>query len=847
MSLSRNLHSKVLIIIFIATISVFSALPASGKVQPEPVSSTESGGPLTFLPAVFAPYDGYHYISPTGDDGNTGRSPADPWATFDRAWTDLQPGDTLFLLDGIYYQSIEPDVRDGLPGSPITVRALNDGQAIIDGQNARVPVKLGPWVGWNRDYYVIEGIVARNSIDSVYEINGNHNILRRVSGYNANNDTNSHVFTLTGKYTLLEDCIASGTGRKMAFTWGGQYNTIRGCFTNWQQFDARDFDGEWPWGEDLELYNSSDSIIENSISYGTAPKTAVSVLGNINSANGDAPYSRNNQILGVMSIRNGAFEDGSIQEWPTTRPQPTDAEVISKYKEWAGWRLGFGVILWGANAEVSNTQFQDIFAWGNAGLGFDEVHPSALSTNMSINRATIVGNGLDAPWSDGGIGSNVQMDRLSHYSIANSRIGGTSYQGEGARLQHRYVEGVLMDGSNGQNAQSLWPWPMQDRILTELGIDVTGEITAILQDNGVATGASLPAPTISPPPIAGNVISGDGVPAYLGPIQVDMSTSVSGATIRYTTDGTDPTSGSTPYSGPFMVNSSTVVKAKVFQNGNASHARSVYIRIDNGRPNNPPVVNAALLPFVYPTAEIMWPTNEIALYGSATDATLPNAAHGLTTNWSVAAGPGGATFADPNAPRTTVTFAQPGNYTLRLTADDGVTQAHADVAVNVLPDGGYTTTLPGRIEAENFRGGGEGVGYHDFTWGNFGGVYREESVDLMIAYNEWTGYSVTDMEPGEWIAYNTSVAQTGEYDLTIRLTGAIAGGVFHVELDGANISGPITVPYTSDGLRAYASIVRRTPVLSAGAHTLRIVIDQSAPGQNKLFAAINFLQFDLAN
>ena len=83
------------------------------------------------------------YISPSGNDNNAGTSESAPWATFNRAWQDLFPGDTLILLDGVYYQSLNPNRRNGLPGSPITIRAKNDGQAIIDGQNQRVPVKLG--------------------------------------------------------------------------------------------------------------------------------------------------------------------------------------------------------------------------------------------------------------------------------------------------------------------------------------------------------------------------------------------------------------------------------------------------------------------------------------------------------------------------------------------------------------------------------------------------------------------------------------------------------------------------------------------------------------------------------
>ena len=49
-------------------------------------------------------------------------------------------------------------------------------------------------------------------------------------------------------------------------------------------------------------------------------------------------------------------------------------------------------------------------------------------------------------------------------------------------------------------------------------------------------------------------------------------------------------------------------------------------------------------------------------------------------------------------------------------------------------------TIPGRIEAEDYKFGGEGVGYHDTTAGNTGGDYRSDDVD--IAGLRGGGYNV---------------------------------------------------------------------------------------------------------
>ncbi len=58
--------------------------------------------------------------------------------------------------------------------------------------------------------------------------------------------------------------------------------------------------------------------------------------------------------------------------------------------------------------------------------------------------------------------------------------------------------------------------------------------------------------------------------------------------------------------------------------------------------------------------------------------------------------------------------------------------------------------LPGRIEAEDYDAGGEGVAYHDTTPGNEGGVYRLDDVDIEPLTGS-KGYNVGWIRPGEWL------------------------------------------------------------------------------------------------
>jgi MYXO-CTERM domain-containing protein len=90
--------------------------------------------------------------------------------------------------------------------------------------------------------------------------------------------------------------------------------------------------------------------------------------------------------------------------------------------------------------------------------------------------------------------------------------------------------------------------------------------------------------------------------------------------------------------------------------------------------NQAPVVEAG------PDATLKLP-DAASLTGSVVDDGLPDDI--LTTAWSKVSGPGEVTFADASSPETTADFSQAGEYTLRLTGDDGTLQAQDDVIITV--------------------------------------------------------------------------------------------------------------------------------------------------------------------
>jgi hypothetical protein len=159
------------------------------------------------------------------------------------------------------------------------------------------------------------------------------------------------------------------------------------------------------------------------------------------------------------------------------------------------------------------------------------------------------------------------------------------------------------------------------------------------------------------------------------------------------------------------------------------------------------------------------------------------------------------------------------------------------------PFGGTAAAIPGRIEAENFDDGGEGVAYHDTTAGNTGGQYRQTDVDVETTTDVGGGYSVGWVTAGEWLQYSTVVTAANTFALEVRFAAAVQGGSFHVEVDSRDVTGPLTVVNTG-GWQTWSSMTVNNIPLSAGPHLVRLAFDSAAPGG--FVANVNYLSWSVA-
>lgn len=145
------------------------------------------------------------------------------------------------------------------------------------------------------------------------------------------------------------------------------------------------------------------------------------------------------------------------------------------------------------------------------------------------------------------------------------------------------------------------------------------------------------------------------------------------------------------------------------------------------------------------------------------------------------------------------------------------------------PDGGLdedqlAVALSGRIQAEAFRAGGEGVGYHDSTAGNSGGAGPDTDVDVQVCTDAGGGQHVGWVTAGEWLAFDVTAAQAGRYTFTARVASGSGGSKsLHLEVDGQALG---SASFTdSSGWQAWRDLPAGAVDLAAGNHLVKVVFE----------------------
>lgn len=147
--------------------------------------------------------------------------------------------------------------------------------------------------------------------------------------------------------------------------------------------------------------------------------------------------------------------------------------------------------------------------------------------------------------------------------------------------------------------------------------------------------------------------------------------------------------------------------------------------------------------------------------------------------------------------------------------------------------------LPGRIQAQDFDEGGEGVAYHDTTSRNNGFSYRSsDNVDIQPTADESGEYNIGWTRDGEWVTYTVCIPH-GTYDVNLRVASpSDSEGDIRVLLDGTEL-GVATVANTG-GWQSWETItIPNVHVTDIKAGQLRLEFATT----NEHIANLNWIEF----
>lgn len=157
------------------------------------------------------------------------------------------------------------------------------------------------------------------------------------------------------------------------------------------------------------------------------------------------------------------------------------------------------------------------------------------------------------------------------------------------------------------------------------------------------------------------------------------------------------------------------------------------------------------------------------------------------------------------------------------TDTDQIDNVEVTVTPNQTPYGGTSWSIPGRVEAQNYDVGGEGVAYHDTGATNEGGAYRTDGVDIEVTGDTNGDYNIGWMNTGEWLEYTTNFTATQSYHFYTRVSSSNGSGQFKMLIDGVDVSGTKQVSNTG-GWQVYETITIPNVSVSAGTHIVRIEV-----------------------
>lgn len=322
-------------------------------------SGTCSNGQCTTTPPVSTTGKIY-YLSPTGSDQSGNGSITRPWFTLSKAWTVLQPGDTVYLRGGTYVYTSKQQLtgKNGVSGNLIKIWAYPEETPNLTISN---PLSLNSWpyslIYFDGDYFHWKGIEISGIKQNPDSTGGgamraessNHNIFELLSihdngfAFHINGQStdnlilNCDIYNIYDPYSTSTDSATGlqvadpyedGDGFSLGYDNAGTFNTFRGCrawniaddgWDLWRNDGEVLIDNCWSWksgyAEDGVSEGGNGQGFKFGISTTNGTNVLVTVRNSISCYNRESGYHQNGMLHPVALYNNIAYANGAQGFW----------------------------------------------------------------------------------------------------------------------------------------------------------------------------------------------------------------------------------------------------------------------------------------------------------------------------------------------------------------------------------------------------------------------------------------------------------------------------------------------------------------------------------------------------
>lgn len=327
-----------------------------------------------------------YYVSEDGQNANPGTF-AEPWETIQYGVDQLQPGDNLLIMEGVYNEKVQMN-ESGSESNFITISNFDEGQVVIDGsgitsQEAIIEI-------YDQEYIIISGLTIANNemIDAQGILIENNCSNIGITGntiYDINFSSNPNA--PVNENTNSQPIIVYGTNPDIPITdieISG--NTIYDCMTGYSEVVAVNGNVDGFHVMDNIIYNNTNIGIDLIGHEATCPDPANDQARN-GIISGNIIYS----CLADYATSGGIYVDGA-----------RDIIIENNYSYNNGYGIEVGCENMGKSAEniiVRNNVFYNNEVAGIALGGFDYPGGSGMVSNISVTNNTLLKNDYSGTYS----------------------------------------------------------------------------------------------------------------------------------------------------------------------------------------------------------------------------------------------------------------------------------------------------------------------------------------------------------------------------------------------------------------------------------------------------------------